>query len=193
MKLSLIPISAILFLVSSFPAFSACKYNVNINKSKITWVAFKTQKKVGVKIAFDKFTITPAKSTGAKSAKELVRDASFTIDTLSVNSANPERDATIKSNFFTSNNTPLSISGKVLSFKNNEIEVELKINEVKKKIMMQTTLKDNVFAANGKIDVLDFVLGDNLNKLNQACNVLHEGKTWSDVEIKIESEFDKKC
>lgn len=193
MKLSIIPVSVIMFLAFSSLSFSACKYNVNREKSKISWVAFKTPKKVGVKVEFNKFTITPANTMGSKSIKELVNRASFTIDVLSLNSANTERDTKIKNIFFTSNNTPLSISGKVLSFKKNEIEVELKINETKKIIKMQTNLKDNIFEANGKIDVLDFALNENLSKINEACKVLHEGKTWSDVEIKIESEFDKKC
>lgn len=193
MKLSSIAVSVMMVLAFSSLSYGACKYKVNLEKSKISWVAFKTPKKVGVKVGFDKFSITPAKATGSKSIKDLVKNASFTIDVLSLNSANPERDTKLKDIFFTSANTPLLISGKVLTFKKNEIEVELKINETKKIIKMQTSLKDNIFEANGKIDVLDFALNENLRKINEACKVLHEEKTWSDVEIKIESEFDKKC
>lgn len=193
MKFSIISISVISFLTYSFPTFSACLYSLNLNKSKISWVAFKTPKKVGVKVAFDNFTITAPRSSAVKTIKEIIKNARFTIDPLSLNSTNPERDTKLRDYFFTSNHSPISISGKVLNYKKNEILVELKINETKKKIKMQTSLKDNIFEANGKIDVLDFALGENLKKINEACKVLHEEKTWSDVEIKIESEFDKKC
>jgi hypothetical protein len=179
--------------VFSSPVIANCNFGLNLSKTKISWTAFKTPKKVGVKAGFDTFTITTDKGANSSSIESLVQGASFEVNALSVNSKNPERDTKLKNLFFSKSATPLSISGKVVGMTKNELEVELELNGVKKKLMMNTTIKDNLFTANGKIDVLDFSLNENLSKLNEACKVLHEGKTWSDVEITIESEFDKNC
>lgn len=188
---------AFLFITLSSYSFgltasASCKYELNLSKTKIYWTAYKTPKKVGVKVNFDKFKIQ-TKSTSANSIDSLVQDASFEVDAMTVNSNNPERDAKLKSMFFSNNNSPLTISGQVVSKSMDKIDVELKLNGNNKKISMDYNIKENLFKATGKIDVLDFALSENLRKLNDACKIQHEGKTWSDVEITIESEFDKKC
>ncbi|NOT80157.1 MAG: YceI family protein [Bacteriovoracaceae bacterium] len=183
--------TAVIFFTNSALA-ATCKYHYNNDASKVSWVAFKTPKKVGVNVAFDKITITP-KKLSAKRIEDLVEGSTFTIDTTTVNSKNPERDEKLKNFFFTSKGKPVLINGKVLSFKDNLLEVELKINDSKKNIIMKTSIADKNFSAIGSIDVLDFALSENLGLINEACKELHEGKTWSDVEIKIESAFEQKC
>lgn len=188
---STILLSSLIFF-SSFAQAAACKFHYNNDTSKINWIAFKTPKKIGVNVAFDKLTIQPKKKHAQK-IEDLVIGSTFIIDTTSVNSKNPERDEKLKNFFFTSKGKPVSIEGKVLSLKDNILEVELKINEAKKIITMKSTISDKFFSATGSIDVLDFALSENLGLINDACKDLHEGKTWSDVEIKIESQFDQKC
>jgi hypothetical protein len=176
----------------SATANASCHYELNLSKTKIYWTAYKTPKKVGVKVNFDKFNIQTNKAS-TNSIDSLVQDASFEVDALTVNSNNPERDAKLKSMFFSNNNSPLTISGQVVSKSKDKIEVDLKLNGNSRKISMAYSITENLFKATGKIDVLDFALGENLKKLNDACKIQHDGKTWSDVEIVIESEFDKKC
>lgn len=181
-----------LIVFSSFTQAATCKFYYNNETSKVNWIAFKTPKKIGVNVAFDKITIHPKKKHAQK-IEDLVIGSTFIIDTTSVNSKNPERDEKLKNFFFTSKGKPVSIEGKVLSLKDNILEVELKINEAKKIITMKSAISDKFFSATGSIDVLDFALSENLGLINDACKDLHEGKTWSDVEIKIESQFDQKC
>jgi hypothetical protein len=41
--------------------------------------------------------------------------------------------------------------------------------------------------------VLEFALNDQFNALHKACKTLHEGKTWTDVEISVTADFTKEC
>lgn len=181
-------------LITDIPsaAAAACKYFYNNETSKVSWVAFKTPKKLGVNVVFDKIIINPNKKSALK-IEDLVIGSTFLIDTTTVNSKNPERDDKLKNFFFISKGKPVTIEGKVLSLKENILEVELKINETKKIILMKTSIVGKTFSAMGSIDVIDFALSKNLGLIHEACKDLHEGKTWSDVEIKIESIFDQKC
>lgn len=192
MKLSHYLLSGALLINTSLVASASCQFTYSDKKTKISWVAFKTPKKVGVNASFNKIFIKTKKSK-AKSINDLINGARFTVDSTSVNSANPDRDAKLINNFFTTNNKPLQISGKVLSIKDNVLELELQLNQTKKVLKMITKLEGQIFQAQATIDVLDFALGDNLRAINEACKELHENKTWPDVEIKIESEFEQKC
>lgn len=183
---------SLLFVIPSLKAHGACQFSLKKETPKVTWVAFKTPKKVGVKAAFEKIEIT-TKSKLTKSINDLVIGSNFIIDASSVNSGNPERDKKLKNIFFAINDMPIKIEGKVLSLKDNMLELELKLHEKTKIIMMRTKIEDKTFYAEASIDVLEFALNDNLNLLNNACKDLHEGKTWSDVEIRIEAQFDQKC
>lgn len=44
-------------------------------------------------------------------------------------------------------------------------------------------MKESVLSGLGHIDVLDFSLSSALKSINEACYTMHEGKTWSHVEI----------
>ena len=192
MKLFHYLLSGALLMSTSLIASASCQFTYSEKKTKISWVAFKTPKKVGVNASFNKIFIKTKKSK-AKSINELINGARFTVDSTSVNSANPDRDAKLINNFFTTNRKPLQISGKVLSIKDNVLELELQLNQTKKVLKMITNLEGKIFQGLATIDVLDFALGDNLRSINEACKELHENKTWPDVEIKIETEFEQKC
>jgi hypothetical protein len=192
MKLFHYLLSGALLMNTLIVASASCQFTYSEKKTKISWVAFKTPKKVGVNASFNKISIKTKKAK-AKSINDLINGTRFTIDSTSVNSANPERDTKLINYFFTTNSKPLQISGKVLSIKDNVLELELQLNQTKKVVKMNTSLEGKNFQAQASIDVFDFALGDNLRAINEACKDLHENKTWPDVEIKIETEFELKC
>lgn len=182
------------FSLSSVHADTAknCTYSINQNKTKITWTAFKTPKKIGVQGEFKNFSI---KSQEAKTIPDVIRNSQFSIDTSSVNTGNSLRDKKIVRYFFTRKNQPLRISGKVLTLndENKTTSVLLKMNDVEKSVVMRNKIEGDHVSLKGNIDVLDFLLANELKAINKACYDLHEGKTWSDVLIEIQAVMTKKC
>jgi polyisoprenoid-binding protein YceI len=167
-----------------------CVPQFKIEQSMLQWTAFKTPKKAAVNVKFDKYLIT---SANEKSILDAISSAQFTVDVSSVNSGNPERDKKIVKFFFTQKNKQITLKGKVLSVKNNIAEVEFTIHKVSKVIPMNLEVINNNVKLTGKIDVLDFKLNDSLSAINNACKVLHEGKTWSDVELLLTAQFKDLC
>jgi polyisoprenoid-binding protein YceI len=170
------------FLYSTVSLASSC-YKFQPKQNKISWKAYKTPEKVGVGGQFNKFNITPAKSQGT--IKQIVESSKFQINTSSVFTKNPERDKKIVANFFNS----VKLSGQVKNVSSNRIELDLTMNGKTIPAVMKYTVKNNILKAEGVIDVLDFMMNKNLAAINKVCYDLHSGKTWSDVNIYLESTF----
>ena len=85
----------------------------------------------------------------------------------------------------------MKISGVVNKIDSNYLYVDMTLAGKTVKVPMKYDIEDGELEAEGIIDVLDFALSENLAALNKACYALHEGKTWSDVQIEIESKFSK--
>jgi hypothetical protein len=160
------------FIFSNYSLASTCEYSTN--KTEISWTAFKTPKKVGVNGKFDKHTVDAKKS---KSVLDLIKTASFSIDTTSVNTGNPARDKTIAEYFFKSTSRPLKISGKVIDANMEITKVLFIINGKEREILLNNDIQDSKLILTGNIDVLELGLGENLSAIHKACEKLHEGKT----------------
>jgi polyisoprenoid-binding protein YceI len=180
----------ILSLVAATTANSACQFTTKKEATVISWTAFKTPKKAPVGGKFNTFELISADSSSVEKA---IETASFTIDSTSVNTANPARDKTIATNFFTKEGKAVPLSGKVKSLKGNAAVVALNFNGVTKDVPMTFVNKDNKVTLTGKIDVLEFALNDNFTALHNACKKLHEGKTWTDVDLSVVADFTKEC
>jgi len=176
-----------LFILSSAQA-KECQ--LALKSSTLEWTAFKTPKKVGVTAKFDKYTIN---TKPARTVEEIIKQASFSVDTHSVNSGNPARDQKIVTYFFTPKGKKVELTGKVLTLDKEMANVEFIFNKVKKVVAMKVTKESNLVKLNGTIDVLDFNLSESLKGINEACKVLHEGKTWSDVNLQLTAEFSENC
>ncbi len=153
-------------------------------KPEVSWVAFKTMKKVGVGGKFD--TLETKGPNKGKSLFSLLKDQRITIDAYSVNTNNPGRDMKIEKFFFgvlPEVSGKREITGQITKVDKKIITIDLFMNGKKQTVPMTYTLKNNVLEAKGHIDVLDFALGKGLAGINKACYALHEGKTWSHVEI----------
>lgn len=185
-------ISLVAGLISFNSSAEICSNSLDQAKTKVGFEAFKTFKKLGVKVNFDKTTIK-TKSETAEKILDLVNGAEFEVDSTTVNSANPTRDEKLKNFFFQHGKKPLKITGKVLEIKDDFLLVEFLIGKVKKTIPLKYTLNNTDFEAKGTIDMLDFKLNSNLAKIHEACKDLHEGKTWNDVNVTVNASFVKTC
>ncbi|EHQ40859.1 YceI family protein [Myroides odoratus] len=150
----------------------------------IEWTAFKTPAKVGVKGTFDEVKLSEVNQEAATLAEGL-KGAQFSIVTSSASTGDPARDETLRLNFFSK--LVGNINGFFGEFKDGKVLVNLTMNGITKEKEFTYEATEAGVKLNGSIDILtDFTAQDAFNALHEACNALHEGKTWSDVEIAVE-------
>ncbi len=157
-----------------------------MKQTKVSWVAFKTPAKAGVKGSLPSFSI---KAKGKASIKDILRSATINIDTTKVATGDKGRDGKIAKFFFSTMNGGKKIVAKVKKLTNKKMLLSITMNGVTKDVPMSYQIDGKKLKAKGFIDVLDFGLSDELAAINKACKALHEGKTWADVELHLESEF----
>ena len=85
------------------------------------------------------------------------------------------------------------IAGTTLGYEKKVLKVRFNMNKYTRDVPLKVTKTDSSFSAEGVIDVFDFGLNKSLAGINKACEELHEGKTWSDVEVKLEAKYSKTC
>jgi polyisoprenoid-binding protein YceI len=174
-----------LLLASS--AFAECTYYSE--NAKVTWKAYKTYEKIGVGGSFDRAVFSPK---SAKTIEEFLTGSHLNIDTSSVNSGNPGRDATLVASFFKIQNVE-SIAAKIISAKDSKALVEITMNGVTKSIPMSYGFQEGKIVGKGVIDLSDFAMLKSLQSITTTCFNLHGGKTWQDVEIGFEIPIANNC
>lgn len=182
----------VLGLLLSLNSFADCKYTIDSKNVEVKWTAFKTPKKLGVSGKFTDLGISGTKSNS--SLNSVLIGTKFSIDPTSVSSGDKSRDMKIAKYFF-GNIDGKKITGEVSKMSKGVVELNLKMNGVTQNVPLVYTVdgKANKFKAEGYIDLFDFTMNKSLKALNDACNELHEGKTWSDVAVALTFEFDKQC
>lgn len=178
-------VCATLFLALS--AFADCTYQSD--SAKVTWKAFKTYEKIGVGGNFDRVITQPK---NASSIEALLIGSNVKIDTASINSGNPARDATLVNSFFKVQNID-TITAKIISTKDSKAITEITMNNVTKTIPLNYTIQEGKIVAKGAIDLGDFTMLSSLQSINKTCFALHAGKTWQDVEIGFEIPTKSDC
>jgi polyisoprenoid-binding protein YceI len=170
-----------------------CLFSIDSSSTKLTWTAFKTPKKIGVDGSFDKVQLMFSKENYAD-LDELLKGSTFEIDALTVNTKNPDRDKKIKKFFFEKMKNK-DIKGKVISLEpaSKVAMVELSMNGVTNKVPFNYEENGELLQLKAAIDVLTWKLDKSLNAIHEACKTLHMGKTWSDVNLKIEAKLVKTC
>jgi polyisoprenoid-binding protein YceI len=178
-----------------------CFYSYDANAgSQVRWTAFKTSEKVAVGGQFDEVNVT----AGEKSTKitDLLPTIKFNIPTASTNTANEDRDKKIVTSFFGAMKTTDLILGQVKSAegdnKSGTCNVYLTLNNVEKETVLNYTVEDATIKLTGEIDLIDFGAETAVASLNKICEALHTGadgvsKTWSTVELAIETTLTKEC
>ena len=172
-------------LLFSAKAFAECiqlaPQNINIE-----WTAFKTPMKVGVSGKLTQFKLHGLMK--GPSLQKIAPHLSIEISTEKVYTKNPSRDKKIVQFFF----KPMKkrkITAKIVKLTPKKIILSIEMNGVLKKVPMTYSFQHNKFEAKGVIDILDFNASESLQKINRACFARHEGKTWSDVDIKLTAKF----
>lgn len=167
-----------------------CTYSIKASDLNLSWKAFKTPLKIGVGGKFNQLGV---KDQSASSLRDLVEGIKFDIDTNSTDTGNPDRDKKIVKFFFQNMDESSNITGETLILKKKVLTVRIKMNKFERDIPLNFTKTDNSFEAKGVIDVFDFGLNKSLAGINKACEALHEGKTWSDVEVVLSAKYSKSC
>ncbi len=157
----------------------------------VSFKAYKTPAKVGVGGVFDSVDYKAIAPEG-NNFREILVGSTVVIDTTSVNSKNEGRDKTLVKSFFKQMNDSV-IKAKIVDIKSDKrmrgkpktgvMSVAITMNGVTKNVPMSYIFDNGDLSATGNIDILDFSASKALNAINKACYDLHDGKTWSDVEI----------
>ncbi len=150
----------------------------------LDWTAFKTPEKVGVAGTFTDIKLSGINKDADNIEKEL-QGATFVIVTSSVSTKDPIRDQTLATSFFSKMTG--NISGFFGEFTNDTVVVHLTMNgKTIEKQFAYSPIQDGV-RITGSIDIVsDFAAQTAFSSLHEACKTLHEGKTWSDVDIVVE-------
>ncbi|MGB0888130.1 MAG: YceI family protein [Vicingaceae bacterium] len=168
--------------------------------TQVRWTAFKTSDKVAVGGQFDQVNVT----AGDKSTKitDILNTIKFNIPTSSTNTANPDRDDKIIASFFGAMNATDLILGQVKVAEGDNTSgtctFYLTLNNVEKEVTLNYTVTDATIKLTGEIDMVNFGAEAAVASLNKVCGALHTGadgvtKTWSTVELAIETTLKKAC
>lgn len=177
-----------------------CIYSYNSDSSSVSWTAFKTTDHVGVGGSFDSVLVVLPDSM--KSAKEALKNVSFTIISNSVFTDNAIRDNTLRKYFFSTLSNDGNINGNVKIVEGDDTSgggtVELTINDVKRDIGFKYTIEGNVIFLKTKITLKSFNGQDAVKTLNAQCDDLHKGsdgisKLWPDIEIEVKAVLNTDC
>ena len=178
------------------PAKKTCTYAVKSEGNAVTWTAFKFTERAGVGGAFDAVTVTPGK--GGDAAWKALDGVAFSIDTASVNSKNPDRDAKIKAQFFGTLTETAAIKGTIKANSEGKATLALTMNGATHPVTVDVAEADGALTLKGKIDVETWEGGSAIAALNKVCEDLHKGadgvsKLWSEVDIAATVAVDKTC
>jgi polyisoprenoid-binding protein YceI len=168
--------------------------------TQVRWTAFKTSEKKPVGGQFDQVNVT----AGDKSTKitDILETIKFNIPTSSTNTTNEDRDAKIVKSFFGAMNATDIILGQVKSATGDNTLgtciFYLTINNIEKEVTLDYVVEGATIKLTGEIDLINFSAEAAVESLNQVCGDLHTGedgitKTWSVVELAIETTLKKEC
>jgi polyisoprenoid-binding protein YceI len=172
-----------------------CTYTYNEGMTSLDWTAYKTSEKVPVEGSFNDFEIT---AESASDPLDVAKSMSFTIETASVETNNPDRNAKISEHFFKTINTS-QITGSVKSLnEDGSAVVSIKMNGVDFDVKGTYTLEDLVFSFKASIDVASWNGVSGIEALNAVCKDLHTGadgvsKLWSEVALSFSTTLKSDC
>jgi polyisoprenoid-binding protein YceI len=173
-----------------------CSYELVKDSVHTDWTAFKTSEKVAVNGTFKKIQVKGI--TKGKSLAALAKTIDVEIDSASVDTGNPARDATLNEFFFAKLMGKISGKVKKVSEKDHTLELALTMNKVQKTVPMTYEEQGESFVLKGDIDILNFK-GEAAHKsIAEKCKDLHKGKdgiskTWTEVKLIIKADVKKTC
>lgn len=176
-----LPVAIALLFISAFVSQAALLER--IGAPRVSWTSYKTPAKLAVGGTFDR--VTADLPERADSLAGLLKHASLTIQTDSVNSGNPARDRLIVQHFFgllegkTIRTDTVSVTG---NDQKGTVTISVNMNGVRRDVPLRYTVEAGHFHGDGYIDLSDFQAQTALAALTKVC-IPHKGKTWLDVRI----------
>lgn len=186
--------SIALIVFSGNLSLGACKYQVQPKSVKLKWTGYKTPAKAGVSGVLDSITLTNFKQ--AASIEDSLSGLKFSIKSNSVNSApadSPDKVRDIRIYTMLLGGKDGKITGSFISKKEKQLLFKVTLNGNSVDVPLSYKIKGNKLRASGHVDLFDFALSEKLKEFTKACLAKHEGKTWSDVKVKLSVDFSKKC
>ena len=178
--------TTIILFVFSVSSFACWQLD---GEPQVSWVAFETPAKAGVKGSYS--SVTRKGPSQGKDLSALLTGQSATLLAKDINTKNPARDTNIRESFFEELSKP-DLMARIAKVTKKAIDLEVIMNGKKNTIPMTYEMKANKLMAKGHLDILDFQASKALKAINKRCFALHEGKTWSHVEIELVQTL-KKC
>ncbi|MDR1877532.1 MAG: YceI family protein [Flavobacteriaceae bacterium] len=152
-------------------------------KKELQWTAYKTDRKVPVTGTFKTISLVNTKED--KLLEESLDKAKFYCDGTSVTSGDAARDGTLVT-FFFKRLSSADITGYFGKFENNKVAVTMSLNGKTVTKDFSYSIKKNTITIKGSVDILtDFNAQKAFTGLHRACYDLHEGKTWSEIDLTI--------
>lgn len=209
-----IPISPLLYAIALLIIIVAtqqqahaaknCTYSTDPGAITVQWTGFKTNDKIAVHGKFTSVKNLRRLEKSYTSLPQLLKAAAVEVDMLTVDTAAPPRDETLKEFFFKKLKGKFLAIGTLTQIKANQgntgsASMNLKFNDQTKRVPVEFKLsKEGLFTLNGKMDLANFTAHEALQSLNKACFDLHKGpdgvsKTWSEVEFTITTKINESC
>lgn len=187
-KTFLVSLCALFFGVLALNAAS-----LDANQAKVSFGAFKTIDKALVKGSFDDIKLQFGKDSS--SIKGVLEGATAVIDTAKINLGDDVKNENLTNFFFAYFKKDKDAKSLIKVKFENVIEgkdkgtilANITMNGVDRKVPLQYNIKDGKLSAIGTIDLLDFSLNNAYKKLIEGCGELHEGVTWTQVELYFEA------
>ncbi|WP_027326945.1 YceI family protein [Helicobacter pametensis] len=157
--------------------------NLDTNKIQMYWESYKTSLKVPVKGSFADIKYKFGKQDGISGA---LLGATAKINLGTVITGNPTSEQNLTQGFFqhfASKDIRVKIEQVMEGKDQGTLLAKITMNKKSQLIPMQYTIKEGTLVAKGVLDVRSFRLDQALESLAKLCESLHEGFTWSQVEI----------
>ncbi len=167
--------------------------SIDTTKVSAAFSAFKTAKKQKVDGTFKDIIFKFPKTQD--SITSTLSGASATMNAMDVTFNDPQIDTKVKNLFFSQfkkdkkERQLIKVTFKeVIEGENlGTILANVSMNGKTQKIPMQYTISNGKLIAKGVLDVLDFGLAEAFKSLADGCKDLHEGISWTQVEIYFEA------
>ena len=156
---------------------------------EVTWEAFKTPLKIGVKGGFGTIRLSAKPD---ETIDGLLEGARVVIDTDSIDSNDRQRDRKLVRYFFKTQSVE-TITARIEGVQKDRIDTAITLNNTTRTVPMRLKREDENLTAEGVIDLGDFGLLPSLSRLTEACREPHKGKTWQDVRIVMRMQVMQKC
>lgn len=187
---------ALSLLLAAGLAQADCTFS-NPSNLDVSWKAYKTPMKLGVGGHFTSAALTAPVSKAAD-LNVLLSGTGADITVASVDSSNKGRDEKLLNSFFKQMAGP-DIKAKIIKLDSGDTTtsgtatVSITMNGVTRNVPMKYGFNDGKLRAEGVIDLIDFKAQNALTSINTACYDLHQGKTWSDVNIGFTMDIKTSC